>query len=340
MALTRLTIMQLTVGKLARRTGLTVRTLHHYDAVGLLVPSMRSGAGYRLYGEADIERLHRILALRQMGLSLTDIGTALIERQIERLDQEQARAARLRTRLVSLRGQLAAGQPPDLAEWLGTLELMTMYEKYFSPEELKELPILTDPDIQAQWSALIASIQAVMDRGMPPDAPEAGILALRWMEMLGRDTGYNPEFLMRLNAVNDKEPEARRHSGITEALQAFVEQALVAARLAIFANYLTPEEMQRMREHYGKQMYDWPPLIAELRKAMKGKVPVEDPQVQGLAQRWTELFCAYAGNDPATHARIRKTYAEEPDLRSGSAVDQPLFAYVRSALSVMTARSS
>jgi len=69
--------MLLTVGELARRCGLTVRTLHHYDAIGLLKPSVRSAAGYRLYDRANIECLHRIQALHQLGLSLTAIGDAL-----------------------------------------------------------------------------------------------------------------------------------------------------------------------------------------------------------------------------------------------------------------------
>jgi hypothetical protein len=50
--------MALKIGELARRTGLTVRTLHHYDAIGLLKPSARSDAGYRLYGRNDVARLH------------------------------------------------------------------------------------------------------------------------------------------------------------------------------------------------------------------------------------------------------------------------------------------
>lgn len=49
--------MALKIGELARRTGLTVRALHHYDAIGLLTPSARSDAGYRLYNDADVARL-------------------------------------------------------------------------------------------------------------------------------------------------------------------------------------------------------------------------------------------------------------------------------------------
>jgi MerR family transcriptional regulator, thiopeptide resistance regulator len=334
--------MLLTVGELARRCGMTVRTLHHYDAIGLLRPASRSGAGYRLYARADIERLHRIQALRQLGVSLTDIGTALsgpqqpladvVDRQIAQIDRELAEATKLRERLVYLRVQLANGQSPDLADWLDTLELMTMYEKYFSPEELKDLPLHADPDVQVEWSALVGAVQSAMDRGATTDDTDVQMLALRWMTMVERGTGNNPEFLMRLHAMNESEPAARAQSGITPALQAFVETSMVAARLAIFAHYLDAHEMERMRANYGRQMYAWPVLIADLRKAMAENTPASDPNVQQMARRWMELFRAYAGDSPATHARIREAYAKEPDLRSGSAVDDTLLGYVREAL--------
>src|SRR3954463_13234625 len=57
-----------TVGALAEASGLTVRTLHHWDEIGLLRPAERSGAGHRRYSAADVERLYRIVALRRLGL--------------------------------------------------------------------------------------------------------------------------------------------------------------------------------------------------------------------------------------------------------------------------------
>lgn len=63
-----------TVGKVAEMSGLTVRTLHHYDDIGLLSPSERGDNGYRRYTDADVERLRRILVYRELGLSLDDIG--------------------------------------------------------------------------------------------------------------------------------------------------------------------------------------------------------------------------------------------------------------------------
>lgn len=338
--------MRLTVGELARRSGLTVRTLHHYDAIGLLSPSLRSDAGYRLYDRANIERLHRIQALRQLGLSLADIGKALsgleqpladlIDRQIAQLDQELMQATRLRQRLGRLREQLQTGQPPDLADWLDTLELMTMYEKYFSPEELRNLPLHNDPDVQMEWSALIEAVQSAIDRGAVPADEDMQSLGLRWMRMLQRDTGGNAEFLARLNTMNENEPAARVRRGITPQLQHFVEQAVVEARLAIFRRYLKLEEFTFMRAHYGTQMHEWAPLIAALRKAMSEQIPTDDPSAQALAARWMALFRTYAGDDPATHARIREAYAREPDLRSGSFVDRPLLDFVQHILRGMS----
>lgn len=65
--------MLIQVGELAKRAGLTVRTLHHYEQTGLLTPSARSEAGYRLYNLSAVQRLHMIKALAQAGLTLATI---------------------------------------------------------------------------------------------------------------------------------------------------------------------------------------------------------------------------------------------------------------------------
>jgi MerR family transcriptional regulator, thiopeptide resistance regulator len=66
-----------TVGAVATLTGVSVRTLHHYDHIGLVVPSVRTLAGYRGYTDADIERLHLVLVYRSVGLPLDEIRTLL-----------------------------------------------------------------------------------------------------------------------------------------------------------------------------------------------------------------------------------------------------------------------
>jgi MerR family transcriptional regulator, thiopeptide resistance regulator len=71
------------VGQVAELSGVTVRTLHHYDAIGLLVPSQRSEAGYRLYDASDLERLQQILFYRELGFSLEDIGSILSDPSLD-----------------------------------------------------------------------------------------------------------------------------------------------------------------------------------------------------------------------------------------------------------------
>jgi len=72
-----------TVGAVATLTGVSVRTLHHYDHIGLVVPSVRTPAGYRGYTDADIERLHLVLVYRSVGLPLDEIRTLLDDADVD-----------------------------------------------------------------------------------------------------------------------------------------------------------------------------------------------------------------------------------------------------------------
>ena len=97
--------MDYTIGGLARRCGVTVRTLHHYDQVGLLQPSGRTDAGYRRYTAGDVHRLHLILAWRQLGLALKDIAAllqgdappleAVLVQQLQAMKQEAVKVQRV-----------------------------------------------------------------------------------------------------------------------------------------------------------------------------------------------------------------------------------------------------
>lgn len=84
----------LTVAQAARLAGVTVRTLHHYDNIGLLTPSQRSDADYRRYGSADITRLREILVWRRLGVSLAEIRRLLDDPTIDRLDVLRHASAR------------------------------------------------------------------------------------------------------------------------------------------------------------------------------------------------------------------------------------------------------
>jgi MerR family transcriptional regulator, thiopeptide resistance regulator len=65
------------VGEVAALAGVTVRTLHHYDRIGLLSPSGRTAAGYRQYAPGDLDRLHQVLLYRELGFPLEEVATLL-----------------------------------------------------------------------------------------------------------------------------------------------------------------------------------------------------------------------------------------------------------------------
>jgi DNA-binding transcriptional MerR regulator len=340
--------MLLKIGDLAKRTGLTVRALHHYDSIKLLTPSARSDAGYRLYNHADIARLHQILALRQFGLSLADIGTtltsaaiplaAIVSRQIATLTEQIAGAAVLRKRLQHLEGQLARGQEPDLADWLITLEHMTMLDKYFTAAELKELPLANPtPAMTEAWQALVANVQALIDSGASPADPPSLALARQWMQAIARDTGNNPTLFAKLNAMHEQEPGVQAATGITPALMQFVIDAAHEGKALLYRPYVDDAEFAFLRANIGKRASEWPPLIAQVREAMNAGHAPNSAEAQTLARRWLDLFRSFAGDNPATQAKVRQALMEEPRLTEGGMMNDAMRGFIRSAMQVLHA---
>ncbi len=337
--------MLLKVGELAKRCGLTVRTLHHYDSIGLLKPSARSDAGYRLYNRDDIARLHQIHALRRLGLSLADIGAVLanpgshlvsiVGKQLEFLEKQIDQATKLHNRLHQLQGQLKRGEEPALADWLTTLEMMTMYDKYFSADELKHLPLLDvgQESTAAEWAELVGAVHQAMSAKLPAEGAKAQALAKRWMSMVVRDTHGDARLLVKLNAMHDAEPSFQARTGITPDVIAYIQCAFAASKLAIYEKYLSPAEFSFMRENYGKRSSEWPPLLGEIRQHMEDGTPADDPRMRQLARRWLELFASYAGDNPQTHAKIRAANEAEPELRVGTFIDPPMLEFMRRAFS-------
>ncbi len=129
------------VGKVAELAGVTVRTLHHYDEIGLLRPSGRSHAGYRLYGDGDLERLQQILFYRELGFSLEEIATILD-------DPQTGPAAHLRRQ-----HELLVGRIKRLQEMVTAIEFAMEAMKVgvqLTPEERFEIFGDFNPDDYAE----------------------------------------------------------------------------------------------------------------------------------------------------------------------------------------------
>src|SRR5689334_6997200 len=164
-----------TVGAVATLTGVSVRTLHHYDHVGLVVPSVRTPAGYRGYTDADIERLHLVLVYRSVGLPLDEIRTMLV-------DVDADVAANLRRQHALLTEQV---------EIFGTTAFRGVYATEAEDrwggtdawkQSLQRTAVFTKDDwiqIKAEGDALLEAMADAKRRGVEPGTPPADELAVR-----------------------------------------------------------------------------------------------------------------------------------------------------------------
>lgn len=232
------------VGEVARRTGLTVRTLHHYDAIGLLSPGARTSAGHRLYGLPELERLQQIRSLRQLGLSLEQIRDCLDDpsRSLEKtlaahratLDRQLDAMRRLRDRLALLERRAGRGEV-EIDDLLKTLKETILVERYFTEEQLEALDARRAEvgedaieAIQDRWAGLTERVTAAMREGLEPGDDAARALAREWRE-LARETvagftGGDSAIQASLDRAWTEAPEAW---GFGLQVRAFMRRALV-----------------------------------------------------------------------------------------------------------------
>ncbi|MEW2065644.1 MerR family transcriptional regulator [Streptomyces sp. NPDC007346] len=98
----------LTVGRTAALVGVSVKTLHHWDTIGLVRPGGRTRAGYRVYGDDDVARLHRVLVYREIGVPLAEIGRLLDDPGVDAREHLHRQRGQLVDRISRLRRMVGA----------------------------------------------------------------------------------------------------------------------------------------------------------------------------------------------------------------------------------------
>jgi DNA-binding transcriptional MerR regulator len=215
------------IGELARRTGLTVRTLHHYDEIGLLSPAERSDGGHRVYDEADVQRLYRIVSLRSLGFPLDAIAHALdsqafdpkaaVDDHLRRLEAQIAQEQQLLDKLRMLRQRL------DADDFLTTIEELTMRERYYSPEQLDQLEQRRQAlgedaikDVEREWGEIFATLKHEMDSGTDPADPRLRPIGERSRELIQMFTGGDPGIQAGLKRMYDTEGPEKASRGMAD----------------------------------------------------------------------------------------------------------------------------
>jgi DNA-binding transcriptional MerR regulator len=157
------------IGRVASRLGVSVRTLRHYDEIGLLRPASRTTTGHRLYADSDLDRLKKIVALRKMGFSLSHIRSVLSGDTTEAYRTLEAQATRLREQISQQQGVLKSVE--------AVLDHQDMYTQ-FSKEELRPA--------KQRSAEIFAALKQEMELGTDPKDARVQHL-IRDMETTGKE---------------------------------------------------------------------------------------------------------------------------------------------------------
>jgi DNA-binding transcriptional MerR regulator len=236
------------VGELATATGLTVRALHHYDALGLVSPSGRTGGGHREYDADDVRRLYQVVALRRLGFALHDIKALLdgvaydpretVREQLAASDRRVAAEAEVRRRLTRLLDVLDRGGEPTTEDLLRAVEATTMAEQYYTPEQLAELEQRRNDlgeegmaKAQQDWADLYAALGVELAAGTDPADPRVQALAAKARELLHAFTGGDPAMYASLQRMYETEGPEKASRGVADAAtQEYLRAAMDAGR--------------------------------------------------------------------------------------------------------------
>lgn len=216
---------RLRVGQLARGTGLTVRTLHHWHELGLLSPSERTPSGHRLYGDAEVRRLQQIVALRALGLSLKETrrwldapGASLVDAlrlHAAQLERRMASERALLARVENLVKRLSGGGDVSMEEILDTMEAMTMHEKYYTPEQLEQLRKRGEAigeekirEAEAEWLRIFEACARAHEAGEDPASPEMLAVGRKALGLIEAFTGGDPGIRSSLETMYREEGTA------------------------------------------------------------------------------------------------------------------------------------
>ncbi|MGC1450606.1 MAG: MerR family transcriptional regulator [Candidatus Sulfotelmatobacter sp.] len=231
----------------AKRAGVTVRALHHYDRLGLLKPSGRTAAGYRVYSDRDFARLEQIVALKFIGFPLsqireilhrkdTDLSVAL-RQQRQILAEKRDHLAQAVQAIERAEKVVATGGEPDWEPFRKVIEVIQMQtrkdwmKKYYTEEQLESLRHRWSPEVQQEseqgWAALARDTEAAIARGVDPSGETGLQLATRRQELLAMFTGGDPgieQSLQKLYADKANWPSSFKKP-FSDAVDLFLGQA-------------------------------------------------------------------------------------------------------------------
>jgi DNA-binding transcriptional MerR regulator len=261
------------VGEVAALTQVSVRTLHHYDRIGLLRPALHSAGGYRMYGESELLRLQQILTLRYLGFPLKQIGELLDRADFDLVASLRVQRQALHDRIAELeRISTAIGELVDqrlaTGEWSWQLVIeasqavgagLTRGEEtmdaYYTSEQMKQFaearratPQEEIEAIEESWTALLAEVRAARAADLDPASAEAGALADRWGQLSRRTIQHFPDDLRDAIKDNYERGAFKGHDRAPQAADFEFLARVEAARERAGGNANSESQRDALRE--------------------------------------------------------------------------------------------
>ncbi|MFI9324468.1 MerR family transcriptional regulator [Kitasatospora aureofaciens] len=247
------------VGPLAEASGLTVRTLHHWDEIGLLRPSRRTSRGHRAYTEQDVVRLYQVLALRRLGLGLETIATCLdagvdprrlVREHLAATEASLAALHTLRERLARLQDALDAERTPGTAELLRLVQAVgatgaaagEALRRHLDEDQLHALAdhaAALGPAahylLEVEWPQLYRRAEALRTAGTDPADPRVRRIAARLDELSRLFSGGDTTLSAAVRTAWREDPGALSGDPAAPAdawapLRAFLDRARQVSR--------------------------------------------------------------------------------------------------------------
>lgn len=233
------------VGELAELTGLSIRTLRYYDQIKLFSPSEYTDSGHRRYAHTDLQKLHKILVLKQMGLSLEEVQGLIvyeknnsildtIDKQIDRIHEDIKVQQQLLRQLQEVKGELVNKENISVEELTSLFELMKMNRsKYFTDSQLEEMRRYysqVDKDSlkesEKEFYLLLTKLRTEKEQGTSPKDKIVQELARKWKSITSSFSNGNTEIERNAESFYAENPNAAMHYGLDADLYLYIKEAL------------------------------------------------------------------------------------------------------------------
>lgn len=241
---------QMTVGILAKRANVSVRTLQYYDKIGLLKPSSISNGGRRLYSTNDMTMLHQVITFKNLGLSLDDIKKRLVPinsnedvkrmliKQAELIKGQIMKANSIMESIEMIVAEIDVNNEIDWSKYSNMLQLIkenneSYWVTHYLEDEMLETIVQvheqhSEEELPSDWLVkCMKTAKVLLDSGSKPESDEAQALAAEVWMIIEKYTQGRPELLQKLfDFFKDANQWPHQYAQMQKATHEFLEASM------------------------------------------------------------------------------------------------------------------